>query len=286
MITKPMLAGTVEDVSALKFPVLCTPKLDGIRCLIVNGQAVSRNFKPIQNTHIRTSLAGLPEGLDGELIVKGKPFNEISGDVMREDGTPNFTFMVFDLHSQLGYDQRMVQLGALQLPGFVDKVLPVQVNDVRGLLDLEQQWLDQGYEGVMLRLPDSPYKFGRSTVREQWLLKLKRFMDSEAEVLECVEQTENQNLQERDAFGRSKRSTAMAGLVPKGTLGAFRVRDVKTGIEFSIGSGMDDALRAAVWSQRSETVGRIIKYKSQEVGSVVAPRFPVFLGFRDQSDMS
>jgi len=52
-IVKPMLAGKCEQPSALRFPVLATPKLDGIRCLKINGRAVSRSFKPISNTFIR-----------------------------------------------------------------------------------------------------------------------------------------------------------------------------------------------------------------------------------------
>ena len=42
------------------------------------------------------------------------------------------------------------------------------------LADWEQRYLAQGYEGVMLRHPAGPYKPGRSTAREAWLLKLKR----------------------------------------------------------------------------------------------------------------
>ena len=46
-ITKPMLAGKCERPDALNFPVLATPKLDGIRCLKIGGRALTRSFKPI-----------------------------------------------------------------------------------------------------------------------------------------------------------------------------------------------------------------------------------------------
>ena len=39
-IIKPMLAETCEELDSLTFPVLATPKLDGIRCLMVKGEAV------------------------------------------------------------------------------------------------------------------------------------------------------------------------------------------------------------------------------------------------------
>ena len=76
----------------------------------------------------------------------------------------------------------------------------------------------------MIRTPDSPYKCGRSTEREGWLLKIKRFEDAEAVVLDTYEGMSNQNDAQRDAFGRTKRSLAQAGKVGRGELGGFVVR--------------------------------------------------------------
>ena len=42
-IKKPMLAGKCDCPEALSFPVLATPKLDGIRCLKIAGQALTRS---------------------------------------------------------------------------------------------------------------------------------------------------------------------------------------------------------------------------------------------------
>ena len=68
LITKPLLA-VAADLEKIEFPVWATPKIDGIRCLKINGQVVSRNFKPIPNHHIRTTLEQiLPDGIDGEII--------------------------------------------------------------------------------------------------------------------------------------------------------------------------------------------------------------------------
>ena len=57
----------------------------------------------------------------------------------------------------------------------------------------------------MVRTPDSPYKCGRSTEREAWLLKIKRFEDAEAVVLGTYEGMSNMNEAGVDAFGRTKR---------------------------------------------------------------------------------
>ena len=96
-ITKPMLAGKCERPDALSFPVLATPKLDGIRCLKINGRAMTRSFKPVSNRFTRGWIeANLPDGLDGELIVRGTTFSETAGHIGRESGEPDFTFAVFD----------------------------------------------------------------------------------------------------------------------------------------------------------------------------------------------
>jgi DNA ligase-1 len=61
------------------------------------------------------------------------------------------------------------------------------------------------------------------------------------------------------------------------------VRDLKTKVTFEIGSGFSAADRIRLW--KDKPIGRIVKYKSQPVGVKDKPRFPVFLGFRDEKDL-
>src|SRR4051812_33650187 len=96
MIKKPLLASAVENLDDIKFPVIASPKLDGIRCLKIDGKVVSRNFKPIPNRYIREALEYiLPNGADGEIIV-GKTFQDVSSGVMSHDGEPEFIYHMFD----------------------------------------------------------------------------------------------------------------------------------------------------------------------------------------------
>ena len=96
-IIRPMLAASVKDINQINFPVLCTPKLDGIRCIIIDGHAVTRKFKPIPNKHIRETLEREAlEGFDGEILIPGKPFNDVQSYVMSRDGFPEFEFWIFD----------------------------------------------------------------------------------------------------------------------------------------------------------------------------------------------
>lgn len=293
MITRPMLAVSAEDLEKIVFPVLCSPKLDGIRALKVNGQLLSRSFKPIPNKFIRTIVEHtLPDGVDGELLV-GSTFHESSSGVMSQDGQPDFQYAIFDFVSDSlskPFSKRLADLEhMLQSRSLVGKhfsiVRHALVSSVDELLKLEQQAVDQGYEGLMIRSMNGPYKCGRSTMKEGYLLKIKRFEDSEALVLDYEEQMHNTNEAKKDAFGKTERSTAKDGMVPKGVLGTLIVRDTKSGVEFKIGTGFDDDQRVKLWKERSSLPGRLVKYKFQPSGIKEAPRFPTIIGFRDERDL-
>lgn len=293
MITRPMLAVAVEDLTKLKFPVLASPKLDGIRALKINGRLVSRTFKPIPNEFIRTVIEhSLPNGVDGELLV-GSSFHESSSGVMSKEGQPNFRFEIFDYipgDLKRVFSKRYQDLNdMIQASSFGGKHFHVVehklISCVDDLVRYEELAVSQGYEGVMLRSMDGPYKCGRSTMKEGYLLKMKRFEDSEAVILGYEEQLHNTNEARYDAFGKTERSTAKSGMVPKGVLGTLIVRDISSGIEFKIGTGFDDSLRASLWKDRSSLPGKLVKYKYQPSGIKEAPRFPTFIGIRFIDDL-
>lgn len=290
-ITKPMLAGTVKDMKTIQYPVLCTPKLDGIRCLKIDGKAVSRNFKQIPNRYVRSWIEDyFPDGVDGELIVEGDTFQATTSAVMRESGEPEVTYYVFDyvddgdLNSP--YVVRVQRLHGLRsLATRCKPVIPTEIENEKELLEFEQKCLAEGYEGVMLRTPEGPYKCGRSTVREGYLLKLKRFSDAEATIVGFEERLHNANEAKKDAFGRTERSTHKANMIPTGVLGAFRVKSKEFKSEFSIGTGMNDAQRDEFWKKREQLMGKLLKFKYQAIGVKDVARFPVFLGLRHENDL-
>ena len=112
-------------------------------------------------------------------------------------------------------------------------------------------------------------------------MKLKRFADDEARIIGIEEQMQNNNQMTHDALGRADRSNHKENMLGKNTLGSLRVVGMTgpyEGVEFSIGTGMDDALRAAFW--KDPPLGQAVKFKYFPLGSKDAPRFPVFLGVR------
>lgn len=284
---KPMLA-TNANLSNLHFPYYASPKLDGVRCLIRDGVALSRNLKPIRNEYVQNILGDTRfNGFDGELIV-GSPtaedvFRKTSSAVSTIEGEPEIRFHVFDdlTYPSAAFTARLnglrIKVPHQSVISLVDQRLVTLFSDLESL---EKTYLEEGYEGLMLRDPRSLYKFGRATVKENSLLKVKRFSDSEAIIIGFEEQLKNTNKAEISELGRTKRSSHQAGLIPADTLGALLVRDVNTGVEFSIGSGLSAEERKHIWNNWREYYGKYISYKFFSVGVKDKPRHPVFKGFR------
>jgi len=290
---KPMLAGKADE-SKLIYPLYASHKLDGVRCLTVNGVALSRSLKPIPNKYIQNVLKDF-NFLDGELGV-GDPtapdfYRKTVSAVMTEDGEPDFVFYVFDNFSQPNkpFVDRYESIFKLKNIFTFNKYISILnqkiIHNSADLSKYEDIALKEGHEGVILRSVDGPYKFGRSTTNEGYLLKLKRYSDAEAEIVGFEELMHNENVAKTNELGRTARSSHKENLVPAGKLGAFNVRDIESGVDFSIGTGFDDAQRIEYWKNKKKLTGKIVKYKYFEGGSKDAPRFPVFLGFRDKRDM-
>ena len=303
---KPMLAVDCGGVDNLTFPAVVSPKLDGLRGITTDGPMLARSLKEIPNRRIQELYRGLPANLDGELIAGDPTAEDVyrkSESMVMSDDVPvdGLVYHVFDIQEDAPWEERQAHLNAIfdGLTPFdiadgasITLVPQVTVNSLPELLELEAKWVGTGYEGVITRKPGSPYKHGRSTLREGYLLKLKRFVDGEAEVIGVTELMHNGNKAKTNELGRTARSHKKAGMVPMGVLGALVVRDVKTKVEFEIGTGFTAAEREqimlAYWRNPGydpDPIGQLAKYKHFPVGAKDKPRHPVFLGWRDARDL-
>jgi len=276
------------DLDAIKYPIFASPKLDGIRASVVGGKLLSRTLKEIPNRHIFNTLSVAHlEGLDGELIVgditSPTCYRDTVSGVMSEEKVSAWSYHVFDLwtHSEKPFAARRDKLANMHAMNGRIKLVEHELMYSREALDeYEAEQVGLGHEGIMLADPNAAYKFGRATTKGGELLKVKRFSDFEATVLDVVEEEHNANEAEVNELGRTKRSSAQAGKIGKGSMGALHVRDNASGIDFHIGTGFTAADRAALWV--TPPIGKVIKYKSFEVGVKIKPRHPVFLGFRPE----
>lgn len=297
---KPLLAASLTDdeIPNLPYPMYLSAKLDGIRAVIRDGVVYSRNLKRIPNEYVQL-LFGQDKynGFDGELIVgpsnAENVYNVTVSGVMSEDGEPDVRFWVFDdadeTRADEPYDARLNRIQRRlvnAVPSDRIHLMPQNiVHDAETLLRFEHALVSDGYEGVMVRSTTGRYKHGRSTNREANIFKLKRFSDSEAEIIGFEELYKNMNDKQVNELGNSFRSSHKDNLMAMDTLGALIVRDIKTGVEFNIGSGYTQEVRDQIWANRDKYLGKLAKYKHFEVGVKDKPRFPVFIGMRSEIDL-
>lgn len=289
---KPLLATQLDDLTTIKYPVYASFKLDGIRAVIFNGVALSRSLKPIPNKHIQQwakTNAEVLEGVDGEFIV-GSPmqetvFRDTTSFVMSHDKVQDFTFYAFDVVTAEPFVDRLNALKRKVLPDNTIVLKQVLITSSTDLEAFRTDVVAMGYEGVMIRLPGGKYKYGRSSVKEQILLKMKLFKDEEFEIIGYECKYHNSNEAKTNELGRTSRSTSKDGMVALDTLGVLYLK-TKDSKEFGCGSGFDDKTRDELWSVRDSLKGQLATVKYFDVGNYETPRFPVFKGIRATTDLS
>ena len=242
-------------LNTLCYPVIATPKLDGIRCAIENGKARTFNKKPVPNKWVNEALAVLGatiEGFDGELMILESDFNSVQSGIMTHGGKPNFRFMVFDLHdSPLPYKYRIeeVHKRIAEIHSCEDLyaqiVQPVEAKLCRNQMELQAYWnecVEFGLEGVIVNCPHGFYKNGRSGLKEQLSVKLKLWHDDEATIVGFEEEI------------------TIDG-TPKGRVGRVTMRH-SSGVEFGVG-GLKDDVKDHMWNKPEWYIGKRATFKYQ-----------------------
>ena len=296
-MTKPfrIMKGDPVDPKHLRYPLYVFPKFNGFRGYIKDGVVYTASNKPFKNRAMQEAF-GKPEyeGLDGEFVV-GDPadgdnsLNRTSSVVTRVDGDiSDLRFYAFDCIDDLdrAFDSRHRQ--TFEKSNGVSHVYAVRCHIAYSWDDvvrIEHAYVEAGWEGVITRDPHAPYKCGRSTAREAYMGKLKQFIDDEFEIVGFEERMHNTNEATVNERGLTQRSSAQAGKVGRGDLGALICR-TKEGHTFNVGTGFNDAQRADFWSFRNQLIGQLAKVKYHAVGSNTVPVLPVFLQIRPAEDMT
>lgn len=314
---KPTLA-VDADFDKLTFPKVIMPKIDGVRGLNVDGELVARSLKPFKNKALTELFSTeLLNGFDGELVAGGVTAPDLCRRTTSQTGTIKATSdgigwclfdYVTDETAHLPYWQRhqtmyekVADLRRLH-PELGNRlwVIPVIIADnLNELLQAEEIWLQQGYEGLIIRDPDGRYKFGRTTQNEQLYLRVKRFLDGECEILKLVEGETNNNEAQTNELGETYRTSHQAGKVPNGLLASFEGRVLKDIIDpqtketlikkdqiIVVTAGkMSHDQRADYWANPDKILGKIAKFQFFPKGQKDKPRFPTFQTFRDPIDM-
>jgi DNA ligase-1 len=318
----PLLAADFDTKFPLTFPVMGSPKLDGIRCIMRDGMPWTRSLKkPVPNKHIQETLSCLPN-FDGELLY-GDPCAASccanSQSVVMSASKPEledgWRYHIFDYASDDFKDEPfesrymrakewLAEIPHLtNNPASVERLVLVEHKTLWSQDEVDEELdrlLKLGHEGLMIRSLSGRYKWGRSTAKEGILIKLKQWEDAEGIITAVHEEMENKNEAKKNALGKQERSSHKANKVGKGILGKYTVRtymapDFRFGIdkknvpgavavEFDLGAAANSTReeRAAAWETAQERVGKTVTFKYQYTTGVEAPRCPVFKLIREE----
>ena len=287
----PML-GKEVDLNILKYPCYVSTKLDGIRAIFKDGELLSRSLKPIGNDNLRKKYQHVLDWsketgiiLDGEFYSPELPFTEISSVVRKSDKEvpEHLEFYVFDMYDkdmpsmpfkirQATYKHQALSLGLK----YIEQTKVQEQAEIEAIFDSE---ISKGGEGVIIRNPDMPYKFGRSTAKEQSLLKMKPFVTFDSKVISIQERMENTIESETNELGHSFKRRFQENMVPTGIASTATVTYEDTTVDV-VFTG-DEDFRREIWTNRDKYIGKYLEYKCMLVGSKDRPRHPVFLRFRE-----
>ena len=230
-------------------------KLDGVRAWWDGRAFLSR----LGNTYCAPAWFrdGLPDHpLDGELWLGRKRFQECISIVRRQDESDDWKgvrFLIFDAPArEEPFEQRLAFLRERFGEGRLPYARFHEHERCRGVAHLKEELARVealGGEGLMIREAGSLYQAGRSAT----LLKIKSFFDAEARVVGHL-----------PGAGRHK-----------GRVGALEV-ELPDGMRFAVGTGLSDKER-----ESPPPVGATITFRYQELSRDGVPRFPSYLGVRD-----
>ena len=248
-LMKPLSIGTEKkDVSPdhVLFPGYASRKLDGIRACVKNGTVLSNSKKPIASKLVQ-KLFSLLENCDGELgygdptdpLFYNKTQSAVNSIEFPADLDPSLLrFYLFDY--RIDFELTATRLSYLEDKTSMPQVALVEqtlVHDFRDLERLYNQYIAEGYEGIMYKRIGCAYKAGRSGKLDQPLLRLKPFGHEffEAQIIgyECAYRNDNDVFIDEQGF--AKRSSHIDGKIPLDMLGAFIVKDCKSGADIVTG---------------------------------------------------
>ena len=298
---KVLLAATVDPMrdekafDKVKYPVYISPKLDGIRAHNADGKLYSRKNILLPNLHLQRRFSD-HQFADGEFIVGNvtdgdEVYNRTQSGVMTIEGVPDLHYWLFDstdpdvkdkpFEHRLDIVRKYVAACGDKRVHFVEHEL---VHNLDQLLEVESRILEAGFEGICGRSPNGIYKYGRSTLPQGILWKLKRFLDEEAQVVGFYEQMTNLNEATINEIGLTKRSSHQENLKPANTLGGFLADYGGEIIRVSCGV-LKHSERKYIWEHQDQFINKILKFRHFPHGKKDLPRHPRFVGWRNPMDM-
>jgi len=301
---KPLLAPNEKvDLDTLTYPLIASTKLDGIRLIVKDGKLFTRSLKPQMSASIQSRFKWLADFskeariiFDGELYSPSISFSDLSGQCRAYNApiAEDLSFYCFDLlhepcetTEQKIYKERLKEVSThvclLPCP-FFKEVHTKVVNSRKEVEDYFEEVLVQGYEGLILRNPNGGYKFGRGTLKEGIIYKVKPFQTFDAKIVGIVQSTEVREGVEKkvNELGRSVTSKKQADRVLIDKASAFEV--LYEGKPLKVTIAMTDEEKIEIWKHRTSYIGKCVEYRGMLVGAKDLPRHPTTIRMREDKD--
>lgn len=264
-IPLPMLAHDyTKRGKDIKFPCYTQRKLDGVRCVALPQKGLfSRNSKSFPGlAHIKAEIDTLPRTfiLDGELYSDTLDFQEVVGLVKKadEDKQKQIYLCVYDVVDETRtYSQRKTDLEDLFAKHRFTSIRLLSTEECANkecIESLHNKYVEEGYEGLMLRNKAGLYSVGH---RSKELQKYKHFQDEDYEIVGFF-----------SGDGVEKGCVVWRCITPEG-------------VEFNCRPRGTHDERRELFLRAKTIVGKRLTVRFQELSNDGVPRFPVGIAIRD-----
>ena len=273
----PMLAHPfTKRKHNITYPAIVQRKFDGVRCLAVLNSdktvtLLSRKGKEYPHlNHIKTDVAVNNSDqslvLDGELYSDTLTFQELVGLVKRVTLKPGndeqmleVSLRVYDcvhiMNASADFTERYkIITNVTNGAEYLSLVENISVNSESEIHAAQAKFVEEGYEGAMVRNLKGAYGIGK---RSPNLQKVKTFLDGEYQIIGFSEAT-----------GNDAGTVIWECRVPGGL--TFRVRPRGT-----------RETRIDWYQNGNEYIGKQLTVRYQELTDDGIPRFPVGIAIRD-----
>lgn len=279
---KPQLCKKYKDVKQDVFEKrhYASRKLDGVRCSLFfkDGEVKTssrggKNYDVVishitKDIIVRNFFMNNPNiKLDGEIYKHGWTLSKISGLCRKKeknDEMKQLQFHCYDIiDTNKTFNERLSVLNTiknkLRITSKIVICEHIEISGYDNIINLHNQFVNDGYEGLVLRNPDALYK---SNAKDDRMIKVKMFEDDEFEIIGMAE-----GLRDEDF--------------------SF-VLKTKEGCEFKAKPTGDRELKKWYRDNINNLIGKMgtVKYFNYTDTECSVPYLPVFKCVRDESDMS
>ena len=288
-------------------PYMVSYKMDGLRCVFKNGHMLSRSLKEIPNKQLQERFAHLKkmsiehdEIYDGELYSDELTFQEIthfcmSDDLKSEELPESIKFYCFDLiNGEAINDENKTEIASVRYEHIkeMEKLnIPFFIAVNQTLIEIPEEVenifktaVDAGFEGLIIKNPNSKYVYKRVTSKSGDGYKYKPYRTYDAQIIGVEQATKVDPTAERkvNELGYHKTSQKKDDRILIDKASAFLVRLGDKTLKVTL--AMKDSEKEEVWKNRDKYTGKWIEFKGMDVRAKDVPRHPVHVRMRPDLD--